>query len=685
MDTRRVSRTAAALSGALLVGVLAACGGGGGGGGGGPTTPVVQACTRGVTTGFRGDQNWQERAGFNLGESFGAEGGGPAGNPGGDVGIGGFEGQFLAAVVSVRTIDGTLIGSAQTDPASGLVTLKVCDYAGPLYVEIAGQAGARYWDESLAAYADFGTGQFLRAYVPAIDKNIGVTFLTEAAYQRLAFQGLVVVPKEVGARSEKVPPTAAQIRAANDAIRTLINAQVDARYAVDDITRLPVLIGPATPRNSLPDTARGRYGLLGAAFSKQAGTFNATLAAPAATATRQFARDAADGVLDGRDPTGASVFGATDRTYDASGFSRAINASLASMAGVYGVPATQAQVTPVIEYGYHTLAGGESTAPYALLSDGRVLPLNRDGTLGTTPIATGVLRLFNGGGGALFLKAADTAVSAIGDNGSGQLGVGDQVARTTVVPVAALRGASQIGGGGAHSIARMPDGRVLAWGSNTGSQLGQSPNALQRSTVPIAVALGAAAGGATAAAVAAAADASFAVLTDGRVLSWGSGSAGTFGNGLLGNGATTASTRAVPGTVQLSATVPLSNVVSMVTLHPYAGAAAALRTDGTVVAWGENGLRIVPGGAAVVGFATPVAGPTQIARLAPAPTALYALGRDGAVWAWGTNPATEAAVAPARLAGLPPIRDLVERIDAVEAVDHSGVRYLLQVTTWTRL
>lgn len=681
MDRPRVSRAVVGPVAALLVAVLAACGGGGG-----PTVPPPgpPACTRGVTSGFAGNPDWEEPAGFNLGESFGAFGGGPAGNPGGDVGIGGFEGQFLAAVVTVRTIDGSLIGSAQTDAASGLVTLKVCDYAGPLYVEVAGQAGARYWDESRGAYADFGAGQFLRAYVPAIDKNIGVTFLTEAAFQRLAFQGLVVVPKEVGARSEKAPPTAAQIRAANDAIRTLINAQVDARYAVDDLTRLPVLIGPTTPRNSLPDTARGRYGLLGAAFSKQAGTFNATLASPAATATRQFARDAADGTLDGRDPTGASVFGAADRTYDPGEFARSINASLASMAGFYGVPATQAQVTPVIEYGYYTLFGGENTFPHALLSDGRVLPLTAGGTPGTTPIATGALRLFNGGGGALFVKAADASVSAIGDNGDGQLGVGDQVARTTAVPVAALRGASQIAGGGAHSIARMPDGRVLAWGSNVASQLGQSPNALQRSTVPIAVTLGTAAAGATAAAVAAGYDASFAVLADGRLLSWGTGGFATQGNGLLGNGVTAPSTRSVPGPVLLSAAVPLTGVVSMVTQQPYAAAAAALRTDGTVVAWGDNQYRVVPGGATVVAFATPVAGPTQISKLMAAPTALYALGRDGAVWAWGTNPVTQAAVAPARLAGLPAIRDLVDRNGVVEAIDYAGARYLLQVTTWTR-
>ena len=685
MDTRRAARTAIGLAGALLLGALAACGGGGGGDGPTPPGPTAAACTKGVSTGFRGNPDWEERAGFNLGESFGATGSGPAGNPGGDVGIGGFEGQFLAAIVTVRQVDGTLVGSAQTDAATGLVTARICDYAGPLYVEVAGQDGAKYFDESRGMYVDFGVGQRLRAFVPAVDKHVGVTFLTEAAVQRLAFQGLSVVTGQAGARGEKAPPTAAQVRAANEAIRTLINAQVDARYAVDDLTRLPVLIGPATPRNSLPDTARGRYGLLGAAFSKQAGTYAPTLAAPAATATRQFARDAADGVLDGRDPTGASVSGPADRTYDPGDFPRAINASLAAMAGVYGAPAAQAQVTPVIEYGAYTLFSDESTFPLALLRDGRVLPLNPDGSLAATPIATGALRLFPGGGGALFLKLADASVSAVGDNFEGQLGVGDQVERRTVVPVPALAGATQVAGGDAYSIARMPDGRVLAWGSNRGSQLGQPSTALPRSTVPVAVALGAAAAGSSAVAVAAAGEASFAVLASGRVLSWGTAGVGTFGNGLLGTGATAGASRTTPGAVLLSAGVPLADIASMVTLRPYAEAAAAVRTDGTVVAWGGNLLNTVPGGPSVVGFATPVPGPVQVARLLPAPTGLYALGRDGAVWAWGFDPATQAAVAPARLAGLPRIRDLFDDRGSIVAVDFAGARYRLGLATWAPL
>lgn len=133
------------------------------------------------------------------------------------------------------------------------------------------------------------------------------------------------------------------------------------------------------------------------------------------------------------------------------------------------------------------------------------------------------------------------------------------------------------------------------------------------------------AGTSTFVSIAAGVDFGLALKTDGTVLSWGSNFFGQLGNG--GSPAQVVTPTVIPG---------LSNVVAVA-----AGqwSAMALKKDGTVWAWGDNH----DGQVATGSFTPSVAIPTQITALSGI-TAIAAGGgimgavkSDGTVWAWGDN------------------------------------------------
>ena len=117
---------------------------------------------------------------------------------------------------------------------------------------------------------------------------------------------------------------------------------------------------------------------------------------------------------------------------------------------------------------------------------------------------------------------------------------------------------------------------------------------------------------------------SLAVRADGTVAAWGSG-----GNGQLGWGRTTSSTRAVavPG---------LSGVRTLAAggLSSY-----AVTNDGSVWAWGDNGQGQLGLGAAQTTVLTPtkVPGLPPVRALAAGRYHAMAVGLDGSVWTWGSN------------------------------------------------
>jgi alpha-tubulin suppressor-like RCC1 family protein len=119
---------------------------------------------------------------------------------------------------------------------------------------------------------------------------------------------------------------------------------------------------------------------------------------------------------------------------------------------------------------------------------------------------------------------------------------------------------------------------------------------------------------------------SLALKTNGTVASWGDQSLGQLGNDRI-----SAITQRVPQTV-----INLTNARKVAAGESHA---MALRSDGTVVAWGSNADGKLGIGAVGGLFPTPqvVAGLSNVTAIAAGLDHALALRGDGTVWAWGQN------------------------------------------------
>ncbi len=305
----------------MVVTLLAGCGGGGGGG----------AWRRNAHS-----SRWKLRAGEGrqrldrwrrTAETAAAAGGG-----GGGAGGAGSEGAIQGADVRLFDSAGNLLGTAVSD-AKGLVTLDPCGKTGPFLVEFVGNDTAKYFDEGIAtknvvvalksegvatrservatkaaadaaAWVPFGPGEKISAYVPDLEHGLVVSPLTNAAVEEVKRSGVMPVTVEV-------------LNAANEKMRAIFNAQfAGSGVGVEDITKVPSIVYSVESLRSLNDDPRGRYAQMLAALAKAAAEFNEGLPNPARQMTKQLTLDLSDGVIDGKDSTGASVAPAASRAYD---------------------------------------------------------------------------------------------------------------------------------------------------------------------------------------------------------------------------------------------------------------------------------------------------------------------------------------------------------------------------------
>ena len=244
-----------------------------------------------------------------------------------------------------------------------------------------------------------------------------------------------------------------------------------------------------------------------------------------------------------------------------------------------------------------------------------------------------------------FGLTSDGRIYAWGRNTSGELGIGTTLARSNVPIAVKTTGTpmdgkvvKQVEGGGryegSHSIALASDGTVYTWGLNQYGQLGNNTTTNSRS--PIAVqAAGTPLAGKTIVQVAAGADHSLALDSDGALYAWGSNAYGQ-----LGNGTTTNSS--VPVAVKIAGT-PLAGK-TIVQIAAGANHNMVLTSNGTVYAWGwnyhgqlgnntkTNSNTIV----AVQTIGTPLAG-KKIVKIAAGQGHSLALTDDGRVYTWGRN------------------------------------------------
>lgn len=211
----------------------------------------------------------------------------------------------------------------------------------------------------------------------------------------------------------------------------------------------------------------------------------------------------------------------------------------------------------------------------------------------------------------------DGTVWAMGDNTTGQLGIGSTTARPGWGPVQGLSGVTQIASGYGSALALLSDGTVMGWGqagnlgnnNNTDQYLPvHTDSSVMKNVVQIA------ANGYS----------SFAVCADGTAFSWGQGP--------LGDGTNPGSVaRLYPARI-----TDLGTNVSFITVQN--SAATALMSDGSLMSWGGNGNGQV-GDGTNTDRNRPVAvtGLSGVTAITSGTVMALALKNDGTVWGWGRN------------------------------------------------
>jgi alpha-tubulin suppressor-like RCC1 family protein len=231
--------------------------------------------------------------------------------------------------------------------------------------------------------------------------------------------------------------------------------------------------------------------------------------------------------------------------------------------------------------------------------------------------ALGIVAVSAGEAHSLALKS-DGTVWAWGDDAFGQLGDGDvNTDKNSPVVVPGASGIVAISAGGYHSLALKSDGTLLAWGQDDKGQLGDGGTNTNKFT-PVAVS-----GASGIVAIAGGGKFSLALKSDGTVLAWGSDQ-----EGQLGDGGTN---------TDKSTPVAVSGASGIVAIAAEDEFALALKSDGTVLAWGSDQEGQLGDGGTNSNKTTPVAvsGASGIVAIAAGAFHALALKQDGTLLAWG--------------------------------------------------
>jgi alpha-tubulin suppressor-like RCC1 family protein len=267
----------------------------------------------------------------------------------------------------------------------------------------------------------------------------------------------------------------------------------------------------------------------------------------------------------------------------------------------------------------------------------RATPVQVPGLAGVTQVAAGTLH-------SLALRS-DGTVWAWGWNNHGQLGNGTTDPSSWPVQVTGLDHVTKISAGGYFSLALRSDGTVWAWGWNNHGQLGNFGTDF--SDVPVMVA-----GLSHATGISAGMDHAVATATNGisavtSVWAWGDNDHGQLGDGSLADHAA----QRVSGLPSFIAGISAGGAFTTV-----------LGTDGAVWAWGDNDqgqLGSTPTGIFSIRPVNTVGIGSGITQLAAGGAHVLALKSDGTVLAWGSNVwgqlgigSTTSPVGPVQVTGL---------------------------------
>ena len=215
------------------------------------------------------------------------------------------------------------------------------------------------------------------------------------------------------------------------------------------------------------------------------------------------------------------------------------------------------------------------------------------------------------------MVAAGTAFS-LALKGNGTVWAWGSNYGNTPTQVSGLSDIVSIAVGGNHFLALKNDGTVLAWGDNSDGQLGIGTN--KQSNVPVQVS-----SLSDVIAIAAGYNHSLALKSNGTVWAWGDNNFCQLGDG-------TNTARWTP--VQV---LGLGGITTIVAGGSYSYHSLALRSDGTVWAWGyNNNYQLGDGTNANRWMPVQVSALNGITAIAAGARHSLAL-KNGTIWAWGNN------------------------------------------------
>ncbi len=250
-----------------------------------------------------------------------------------------------------------------------------------------------------------------------------------------------------------------------------------------------------------------------------------------------------------------------------------------------------------------------------------------------------VKKISRGKGNHLLAIKTDGTAWAGGFNFSGELNDGSTTSKPYAVQVYGLDG-SFLGGvidvsaGEYHSLALLSTGKVISWGDNAEGQLGTGTT--QNSAHPVQVIHPDSTPVTTSIHIATGDSHVVSLQADRTLLSWGSNSFGSLGNDSRNHSSTATPVLQADGT-------PLSDIISVAA---GGGFTLALKSDGTVWAWGNN-WRGQLGNDSNTDSAVPVqilcdynASHPPLADIIAIAAGRYfgmALDSSNNVWTWGSN------------------------------------------------